>query len=99
VDFVHIDTMLLKRLYALTLIEYDTRRAHVLGVATHATGAWTTKVARNALTDLGLSDRAERVKCLIRDRGGRFTAAFDAVFQAEDIKILRSPVQAPCANA
>lgn len=51
-DFVHIDTVLLKRLYALILIEHDTRRAHLLGITTHPTGAWTAQAARNALIDL-----------------------------------------------
>jgi putative transposase len=39
------------------------------------------------------------VKFLIRDRAGQFTASFDAVFQAEGIRILASPPQAPRANA
>lgn len=97
VDFVHIDTVLLKRLHALVLIEHDTRRTHLLGVTAHPTGAWTTQVARNLLMDL--SERATPLKYLIRDRGARFTAAFDAVFEAEGIEILRSPIRAPRANS
>lgn len=99
VDFVHIDTVLLKRLYALILIEHGTRRAHLLGVTAHATGAWTAQAARNALMDLQPNERAEPVKYLIRDRDARFTTAFDAIFEAEDIQILRSPVRAPRTNA
>jgi putative transposase len=99
VDFVHIDTVLLKRLYALILIEHGTRRAHLIGVTAHPTGAWTTQTARNALMDLELNDPTEPVKYLIRDRDSRFTTAFDAVFEAEGIQILRSPVRAPRANA
>jgi putative transposase len=99
VDFVHIDTVLLERLYALVLIEHGTRRAHLLGVTAHPTGAWTAQAARNVLMDLDLGERAAPVKYLIRDRDSRFTAAFDAVFEAEGVQILRSPVRAPRANA
>ena len=36
---------------------------------------------------------------MIRDRDSKFTAAFDAVFHGADIRIIRTPVQAPRANA
>ncbi len=96
-DFVHVDTVLLRRLYALILIEHGTRRVHVAGITAHPDGAWTTQAARNLLMDLG--QRATSVKFLIRDRASQFTSAFDAVFTAEGIRILASPPQAPRANA
>jgi putative transposase len=96
-DFVHIDTVLLRRIYALIIIEHGTRRVHLAGITAHPDGAWTTQAARNFLTDLG--QRAASVKFLIRDRAGQFTDSFDAVFQADGIRILASPPQAPRANA
>ena len=96
-DFVHVDTVLLRRLYALIVIEHGTRRVRLAGITAHPDGAWATQAARNFLTDLG--QRAASVKFLIRDRAGQFTSSFDAVFTAEGIRILASPPQAPRANA
>jgi putative transposase len=97
VDFVHMDTVLLRRVYALIVIEHGTRRAHLAGITAHPDGAWTTQAARNLLMDLG--QRMATVKFLIRDRAGQFTGSFDAVFTAVGTRILASPPQAPRANA
>ena len=96
-DVVHVDTVLLRRIYALIVIEHSTRRVHLAGITAHPDGAWTTQAARNFLMDLG--QRSASVKFLIRDRAGQFTGSYDAVFQADGIRILASPPQAPRANA
>jgi transposase InsO family protein len=96
-DFVHVDTVLLRRIYALIVIEHGTRRVHLAGITANPDAAWTTQAARNLLMDLG--QRAASIKFLIRDRAGQFADCFDAVFTADGIRILASPPQAPRANA
>jgi transposase len=73
-EFVHVDTVLLRRVYALIVIEHGTRRAHLAGITANPDGSWTTQAARNLLMDLG--HRAATVKFLIRDRAGQFTSSF-----------------------
>jgi transposase len=90
VDFLHVDTVLLKRLYVLVFIEHGTRRMHLGGVTANPTGEWTVQQARNLALSLG--ERFENNRFLIRDRGSNFTASFDAVFQATGGRILLTAV-------
>ena len=51
VDFVHVDTVLLRRFYALIVIEHGNRRVHLADITANPDGAWTTQAARNVLID------------------------------------------------
>jgi transposase len=97
VDFLHVDTVLLKRMYVLVFIEHGCRRMHLGGVTAHPTGDWTVQQARNLALTLG--ERFESIGFLIRERGSNFTASFDAVFQTAGTRIVHTAVQASRMNA
>jgi putative transposase len=96
-DFFHVDTVLLRRLYVLVFIHHDTRVVRMAGVAAKPVSEWVTQQARNLSMDL--ANHANPVKFLIRDRDTKFTASFDTVFAGDAVRVIRTPVQAPRANA
>jgi putative transposase len=96
-DFFTVETVWLKRLYVFFVISIGSRRLeHVACVANPDTG-WLTQQARNVLIDL--DDRGQRPRILIHDRDTKFSRAFDAIFASEGISVIRTPIQAPNANA
>ena len=109
-DFVHVDTVLLRRIYALIIIEHGTRRVHLAGITANPDGAWTTQAARNFLMDLGqrhgfgqVPDQGPRrpVHRLLRRRvpGGRHQDSRQPTAGAESERDLRKDHRYPAPGA
>jgi transposase len=95
--FFTVDTVTLKRLYVLVFIEHGTRMLHLAGITAHPTGTWVAQQARNLAMELGT--RMDVLRFLVRDRDTKFIKAFDEVFRADGLRIIKTPPQAPRANA
>jgi putative transposase len=97
VDFFTVETISLQRLYVLFFIEVGSRRVHLAGCTANPTGAWVTQQARQFAWTL--HEAPPRFGFLIRDRDSKFTRSFDALFASEGIRVVKTPVRAPKANA
>ena len=82
-DFFSVDTVSLRRLYALFSIHHKSRRVFLAGVTTNPTWAWVAQCARNVTADC--RDAGIDVKFLLRDRDAKFAPGFDAVWQGEGV--------------
>ncbi len=94
-DFFTVETIRLKTLYVLFFIELQTRRVHVVGITAHPDSAWVTQQARNLAIDERLGD----IRFLVRDRDAKFSGPFDEVLRTEGVRVIRTPIRAPRANA
>src|SRR5205823_433961 len=95
-DFLTVETAFLQRLYVLFFISLASRRIEYVACSSNPDGRWVTQQARNLVMQLG---DEHPFRFLIHDRDTKLSHAFDEVFRTEGIKVIRTPVQAPNANA
>src|SRR6266498_4029837 len=96
-DLFTVETIRLRTLFVLFFIHLSSRRVVLAGVTPNPDSAWVTQQARNVAMDLDDQDLA--VRFLLRDHDARFTGSFDEVFCSEGAEVIRTPIQAPKANA
>jgi putative transposase len=96
-DLFTVDTVWMRRLYVLFFVSIGTRRVEYVACTSRPNTVWMTQQARNLLMDL--DDHGRRPRFLIHDRDTKFSRAFGAIFRSEGIEIVRTPIQAPNANA
>ncbi len=92
-DFLHVTDLCFRPLFAYFIVALGSRRIVHVGVTRHPTDAWVARQLREA-TPFG-----ERPRFLIRDNDAKYGAQFDHVAAATGIRILRTPIRAPQANA
>src|SRR6266498_5077230 len=96
-DFLTVETVWLTRIYVLFFLSLERRRIEFVASTSNPDGRWVAQQARNLLMRLG--DREQAVRFLLHDRDSKFSGPFDEVFRSEGIRIIRTPIRAPNANA
>jgi len=95
-DFFTVETLFLTTLHVLFFLEVGSRRVHLAGCTAHPTAAWVAQRARNLAWTM--QDDGRPLRFLIRDRDAKYPPAFDRVFTAEGVEVVRTPYRAPQAN-
>ena len=92
-DFLQVTDLLFRPLFAFFVIALGTRRVVHVGVTRHPTAAWVAQQLREA------TPFDQRPRFLIRDNDAKYGPRFDHLATASGIRVLRTPVRAPRANA
>jgi putative transposase len=96
-DFFTVETAWFKTLYVLFFIEIGTRRVHMTAATRNSTSFFVTQQARNLC--FALDARDQPLRFLIHDRDAKFCGPFDEVVQSEGMRVIRTPIRSPQANA
>ena len=92
-DFLQVTDLCFRPLFAYFVVALGSRRVVHVGVTRHPTDEWVTQQLREA------TPFEERPRFLLRDNDGKYGPRFDRLAAASGIRVLRTPVRAPRANA
>jgi hypothetical protein len=92
-----VETIRLQTIQVLFFIELGTRRVHLADCTTNPDTVWVTRQARQRVWEL--DDSTQSMRFLIHDWDPNSLLASDRVFVSKGITIVRTPYQAPRANA
>jgi hypothetical protein len=95
-DFLTVETAFLQRIYVLFFISLATRRIKYVACCSNPDGRWAAQQARDLVMQL---DDQQPFRFLIHDRDTKVSDPFGEVLRSEGIRVIRTPVQAPNANA
>jgi putative transposase len=96
-DYFTVDTWNLKRLYVLFFMELGTRRILWFRVTEHPNQEWVSQQARNLIWEL--QGQGSQARFLICDNDKKFPFAFEHVLAGQGVRVIRTPLRAPKANA
>ncbi len=95
-DFLTVETLFLQRIHVLFFISLAAGRIEHVACSSNPSGSWVTQQTPNLVMQFG--DK-QPLRFLIHGPDAKFSHAFDEVFRTEGISEIRTPVQAPNANA
>ncbi len=99
-DFFSVEVLTrrgLVRYFVLFVIDLETRRVEIAGIAQQPNGEWMKQIARN-LTDAD-EGFLKGARYLIHDRDPLFTEAFRGVLGSSGVQTLKVPARSPDLNA
>jgi putative transposase len=94
-DFFSVDSVFLRRFYVLLYMELATRRIVWFGVTANPNAAWVTQQSRNLVWQL----EGSPIRFVIHDHDAKYSGPSDAVFRAEGLRVIKTPIAAPSSNA
>jgi putative transposase len=99
-DFFSVEVLTrtgLVRYFVLFIIDLQTRRIEIAGIAPQPNGEWMKQIARN-LTDAD-NGFLNEARYLIHDRDPLFTQAFSELLKSSSVKTVKLPARSPNLNA